>query len=172
MSLHVCVESQTAFWCEWISTYDFMVICVIVSHLQMCIQVFAVCCDILRICWSIRCEISHYDSLRKKSKFISQCDVKSNIKLKRTLIIKLCDDMMKSFLAYHVHQVQWIKSILFEQWTWNFIWNLFSPFICHTIEWNSHKQIVCLLRDVIQCLINVIQTLRHANRQQRAINKN
>ena len=63
--------------------------------------------------------------LWEKSKFISQCGIKSNIKLKRTLIIKLCDDMMKSFLAYHVHQVQWIKSRLFEQWTWNFIWTLF-----------------------------------------------
>ena len=36
----------------------------------------------------------------------------------------------------------------------------FSPFIYHMIEWNNHKHIVCLLRDVMQCLVNFIQILR------------
>ena len=34
--------------------------------LQTCIKVFSVWCDILRICWSIGCGISHSDFLRKK----------------------------------------------------------------------------------------------------------
>ena len=142
-----------------INISDFMVICVIGSHLQMYIQLFSVRCDILRICWALGVK-SRTLILWEKSKIISQCGIKSNIKIEKNTnyqIVWWYDEIIScipcSSSSVNQKQIVWTVNLKFHM-------NPFSPFIYNMIEWNSHKHIVCLLRDVMQCLVNVIQTLR------------